>query len=185
VWLFFLGATQMFNADEFKGGFDKTIKALAKAESLTKDTLRDLSRSLLFATQQTEDIGYINKTIGVLTPMNRKTAIMFFKEFSGLNFDDDAGSFSKKNKKKYEEIAALATAQLDDPHFNMWTWAEKNLTIEPKAFELAKVTQFAKSALKKAKDAGLSETDVLKAFFGGGFTAESIVAIMEQMAEQK
>jgi len=54
--------------------------------------------------------------------------VLFFKEFSGFNYDEDeAHAFTKKNKKKYEEITAKALKALDDPHFNMWTW-QRNLS---------------------------------------------------------
>lgn len=174
----------MFNKDEFVSGFDKRVKALAKAESLTKDTLRDLSRELLQITQETEDIGYVNRVVAALTPMNHKTAVLFFKEFSGFNFSEDERAFSKKNKKHYDEICSVAVKQLDDPHFNMWTWAEKHLDVQPKVFKLEDVTKFAKNAIKKASDAGVSKADVLKAFIEGGIEADVLVALLDKATEQ-
>jgi len=174
----------MFNAEQFKNGFDKQVKALAKAEKLTRETLRDMSRDLLLMTQETEDIGYVNRTIAALSPMNAKTAVLFFKEFSGFNYDEDeAQAFTKKNKKKYEEITAKALKALDDPHFNMWTWAEKNVDVAKKPFKLEDITKFAERAVKKATEEGIAQADVLKAFFAGGFEVASLVAALEEMAK--
>lgn len=173
----------MFNRAEFEKTFDGRLKKLANAEKLTRETLRDLSRELLLVTQETEDIGYVNRVVCALTPVNRKVAILFFKEFSGFVWNDEEGKFSRKDKKKYDQIAAIATAQLVDPHFNLWTWAERNVEIEPKPFDLAKITTFAASAIKKAEGAGVSKADVMKAFIAGGFDADMLLAVMESMTK--
>jgi hypothetical protein len=173
----------MFNAEQFKAGFDKQVKALAKAEKLTKDTLRDMSRDLLLMVQETEDITYVNRVLAVLTPMNLKTAVLFFTEFSGFTYNVEEKIFGKKNKKKYEEIVAQALAKLEDPHFNMWTWAEKELDVGKKPFKLEDITKFAERAVKKAAEEGIDQADVLKAFFAGGFTPEALVAVMQAMEQ--
>lgn len=173
----------MFNRAEFESGFDSRLKKLSNAEKITKETLRDMSRELLYVTQETEDIGYINRVVAVLAPVNRKVAILFFKEFSGFMWSDDEGKFSRKDKKKYDQIAAIATQQLDDPHFNLWTWADRNVDIEVKPFDLAKVTTFAASAIKKAEKDGISKAELLKAFIAGGFDADMLLAVMESMTQ--
>jgi hypothetical protein len=172
----------MFNAEQFKTGFDKQVKALAKAEKLTRETLRDMSRDLLSMVQATEDITYVNRVVAVLTPMNQKTAVLFFREYSGFKYNEEEKVFGKKEK-KHEEITAKALAALDDPHFNMWTWAEKNLDVAKKPFKLEDITKFAERAVKKAAEEGIDQAAVLDAFFKGGFTPEAIVAVMSKMTE--
>lgn len=172
----------MFNQDTFKTGFDKQVKALAKAEKLTRETLRDMSRDLLSMVQATEDITYVNRVIDVLTPMNAKTAVLFFTEFTGFTYNVEEKTFGKKNKKKYEEIVAKTLAKLEDPHFNMWTWAEKELDVAKKPFKLEDITKFAERAVKKAAEEGIDQADVLKAFFDGGFTPEALLAVMTKLA---
>lgn len=169
----------MFDRTAFYASFDARIDALKNAEKITKDSLRDMSRDLLCITHETEDIGFVNRTIEVLTPMNRKTAILFFKEFSGFKWNDDEVKFVQKDKKNYDAAKAKAMAGIDDPHFNLWTWAEKNVSIEAKPFDLAKVTVFAKQALKKAQDQGIKQSDLLKAFFDGGFEPDALLVFME------
>lgn len=173
----------MFDRAAFESGFDGRLKKLANAEKITKETLRDMSRELLFITQESEDIGYVNRVVVVLAPVNKKVAILFFKEFSGFVWNEDEQKFSRKDKKKYEQIAAIATKQLEDPHFNMWTWADRELSIEAKPFDLAKVTTFAAQAIKKAERDGISKGDILKAFIAGGFDADMLLAVMESMTQ--
>ena len=172
----------MFDRTKFYSTFDARLATLAQAEKMTKDMVRDLSRDTLAITHEIQDIGFVNRFIDVLTPMNRKTAILFFKEFSGFKWDDTEIKFVQKDKKNYDKAQAKSVAALDDPHFNMWTWAEKNVTVEAKPFDLSKVTVFAKQALKKAEENGIKQSDLLKAFFAGGFEPDALVAFMEQMA---
>jgi hypothetical protein len=171
----------MFDRASFESGFNGRIKILAKAEKLTKEGLRDLSRELLSITQETEDIGYVNRTLEVLSPANRRVCILFFKEFSGFLFSDESNTFVKKDKKRYEAIKAKAMEFLDDPHNNVWTWQERNVDMEAKPFDLSKVTAFATNALKKAEKEGISQVDVLNAFFAAGFKPEALVALMDKM----
>lgn len=172
----------MFDRTAFYASFDARIDVLKQAEKITKDTLRDLSRDLLSITHETEDIGFVNRTLNVLTPMNRKTAILFFKEFSGFKWSEEEISFVAKDKKRWDDIVARGVREMEDPHFNLWTWAEKNVTIEAKPFDLAKVTVFAKQAIKKAQENGIKQSDLLKAFFDGGFDPESLLVFMDAMA---
>ncbi|KWH03715.1 hypothetical protein WT58_24085 [Burkholderia territorii] len=172
----------MFDRNAFTASFEATLTTLAGAEKITKDTLRTLSRDLLFITQESQDIGYINRTLEVLTPMNRKTAVLFFKEFSGFLFGEDTNKFYKKDKKRYEDIVAKATEFLADPHNNIWTWAERNVDVQVKPFDLSKVTAFAKQALNKAEKEGMSQVQVLEAFFAGGVTMDAVMALMDKIA---
>ena len=174
-----------FSVDQFRVQFDKDIKALGKAEKITKDLLRDMSRTTLEATQQTEDIQYINRLIKELTPVNRRTAVLFFKEHSGFKWEEEERQFGKKDKKRYDAIKAKAVEALEDPHFNIWSWAEKNVQIEAKPFEISKVTQFIKNALKKADEQGIPQKLVLRAVFDGGFDVESLALMLEEMTHKE
>lgn len=176
----------MFDRNAFTAGFEARVTALAGAEKLTKESLRDLSRDLLHATFETEDIGYVNRTIDVLTPINRKVAVMFFSEFCGFFYEaTELLRFTKKDKKRYTDVKEKALKALDDPHFNMWTWAERNIELAPKPFDLKKVTQFAENALKKAKKENIDQVKILEAFFAAGFEGAAIVAILEKLAEKQ
>lgn len=159
------------------------ITALGKAEKVTKELLRNLSRSVLEAVHVTEDVGYINNLLAVLTPINRKVAVLYFAEFSG--FRNDGSTFSKKDKAKYEEIKAKAITFLEDPMNNIWSWAEREVDIAQKEFDINMVTKTVERMTKKATDAGLSQADVLRAVFKAGFTPEALLAVMVEMDPAK
>lgn len=173
----------MFNRDAFYAAFEGKLNALATAEKITKETLRDLSRDLLHVLYETEDVSFINRTIAVLTPINKKVARLFFKEFSGFHYHNEEQIFTKKDKKAFGKIAEDTLALLnEDPHFNIWTWADKNIEVEAKPLDLKKITTFVTNALKKAEAEGISKADVFKAMMAGGFEANELIDILTAMA---
>lgn len=172
----------MFDKLNYDPKFNASLKALAKSEKVTRAELLDLSRSVLEAIHATQDIAYVNRVLDVLTPMNKRTAVLFFKEFSG--FQCDEGVFTRKDKKNYEKASAAAVAFLEDPLNNIWSWAERNVAIEPKKFALEDVTKWMERTIKKAGDEGVSQADVLRAIFKAGVDAEALAAIMGELAPQ-
>lgn len=171
-----------FNKNLFDLAFQQALESLANAERITKDTLRDLSRSVLEAHHETQDIGYINRLINVLTPINRKVSILYFKTFSGFNWDDGEAQFMRKDKKEYDKVKEKALEFLSDPHNNLWTWYAKEVKDpELKKLDLSKITQYFKGVLTKAANEGIQQADVLKAVFAAGVEGDTIVALMQQM----
>jgi hypothetical protein len=171
----------MFNREMFVTAFTASLDALAQSENVTKRELRALSRTVLEATHETGDIQFVNKLDAILTPVNRKVAILFFKEFTGFTWDDALKMFTKKSKKRYDECHKKYVEFMADPHNSIWSWAERNIEIEPKAFDLGKVTDYVKHALKKAKDNGVTEVQVMHAIIKAGVTADMVIAIMEDV----
>lgn len=172
-----------FDRNAFDKEFNTQVKDLAKAEKITKAILQALSRSVLEAIQVTEDVAYINQVVNALTPVNRKVAILYFSEFSG--FREEGGVFSKKDKAKYEEVKAKAIAFLEDPMNNIWSWAEREVDVGKKEFDINAVTKATERFIKQATDAGLNQADVLRAMFKAGFTSESLLAVMGEMYDIK
>jgi hypothetical protein len=170
-----------FNREFFVNAFNAAIEALAQSEQVTKRELRSLSRTVLEATHETGDIQYINKLIAILTPVHKKVAVVFFKHFSGFSYDDGLKTFTKKSKKRYDKAFLEYVAFMSDPLNNIWTWAERNIEIEQKDFDLSKVTVYMKTAMKKAKEQGKTNADVLKAVIAAGMTADDVIAIMEEV----
>lgn len=171
----------MFNKQLFDLAFQQALELLDGAERITKETLKDLSRTVLEAHHNTQDIGYVNRLVSVLTPMNKRTAILYFKAFTGFSFDQDTGLFGKKAKKNYDKALADSNEFLAEPHNNIWSWAERNVELEVKKLDLSKITVFIKGALKKAENEGLKQSDVLKAVFDAGVEVDSIIALMGEM----
>lgn len=141
------------------------IDTLANAERITKKVLAELSRDILEYIylpnedgKVSEDISPINRVLAVLTPMNKATAILFFKNFVSWKFDDVAFLFTKKNKKNFEDKLLAVELFLVNEDSNIWTWAANNVTIEPKAIDWTKrLTKDFAGALED----GLSFDDIL------------------------
>lgn len=170
-----------FNRELFVAAFTSSIESLAQSEHVTKRELMHLSRSVLEATHETGDIQFVNKLVAILTPVNKKVAIVFFRHFTGFSFDDKLMMFTKKSKKRYNESFAEYVLFMENPHNNIWTWAERNIEIEKKDFELNKVTEYVIQSMKKAQAQGLTQVDVMKAIIKAGITADTIIAIMGEV----
>jgi hypothetical protein len=181
---------KQFNASTFFFNFEIALRAIREAERITKDTLRSLSRELLmqihYESKLQGDIQPANRLLEVLSPMNRKTFVLFMQEFSGFNFDEETGLFGKKNKKEYDARCKLACESLDDPHFNLWTWAERNVKVEKKRFKLETLSKDVKRALEEEGEDGkplYSKADVVKTILEGGLSIDDLILIMQEMGE--
>lgn len=170
-----------FNKGQFEHSFAKALAAIAGAEKVTKEELRSLSRDILTAWHETGNVAYANKLLAVLSPMNKKTFIVFGKHFSGFTYDEVAGSFTKKSAKRYEKAHAECVEFLADPNNNIWSWAERHIEVKPKAFDVDAVKKYFTSALQKAQASGISEVEVLKAVLAGGVHVESLVQAFNEM----
>lgn len=156
------------------------IKAITKSENISKTLLAELSRDLLtyVVAEQSHDVDAINRTLAVLSPMNKQTAILFFKTFVPHAFDEETDTFGKLNGKKKEEMLALVNSNLENPDFNIWLWAVDNLKPIEK-----KPTDFIGN-IKKAISAGLtkgelSQHDIIKAALEAGLDLSALVTIMQ------
>lgn len=168
-----------FDKNAFDISFPKDLATLGKSEKVTKELLRDLSRNVLAVHHQTQDVSYMNKLIAVLTPVNRKVATLFFAEFSGFRQTD--GVFTKKDKAGYDKAAEAAIIFLDDPLNNIWTWAEREVAVEKKEFDIKQVTTAIENFNKKALKNGLTQADVLRAVLSAGFEVDTLLSIMQEM----
>ncbi len=173
-----------FNREKFELMFIASLDMLANAEAVTKRELRALSRSVLEAVHVTENIGYVNQLMAVLTPVNKKVARHYFTHFTGFHFDDGLDRYTKKNKGVYAQAKKLSEEFLAEPHNNIWTWADRNIEIEPKPFDADKVAQYIAGALKKASGCGKGHKDVVLAIMKGGITVDDLMAVLNMAADQ-
>lgn len=173
-----------FNSIAFIASFDKVLETLTQSEKVTKATLQVLSRDLLALLHTKNpkqgDIGYINRTIAVLTPVNRKVFIAFGRAFTGFITNADNTTFLKKSKKHYDDAAIKALEWLDDPMNNIWSWADREIDIVPKEFTLDAVKKQTENMLKKAEKNNISQADILGAMFEAGFTLDSLLIMLEK-----
>lgn len=177
-----------FDAVSFFNSFNITIKALAESERITKDALRSLSRECLmlvhYESNKQGDISPINQVLSVLTPMNRKTWVLFMQEFTGFHFDEKEQAFTRKDKRLYDDKCKAACDLLDDPHQNIWTWAERNIKVEKKAFKLETLGKDVKKALEAEDEEGnllYSKADILRTVLEGGITPDDLIDLLKAM----
>ena len=175
----------MFDKNQFDAAYKANIEKLASSEKVTKELLRSMSRDVLMAHHETGDVAYINGILAVLSPMNKKVCILFYKEFSGHLFNEDAGTFGKKDKKNYDEAHKKSFDWLEDPTFNVFSWAERNVEVERKPFTLGKFQQQMGSLVKKAEENKISHADIIRAMFANGIEIVEFMKVVEHMAEEQ
>lgn len=171
----------MFDKATFEKSFSAAIETLIASENVTKKELRTLSRTVLEAWHITGNVAYANRLLKALTPINKKAAIVFFKHFSGYSFDEALFEFTGKSKKRYDKAHALAMEFLADPHQNIWTWAERNIEVSPKAFDLKDFGKYITRSLEKAAGVGLTQADILKEVFKAGVNPECVIQVMDEL----
>ena len=146
---------------------NEKIETLAKSERITKAMLSELSRDLLFyvlgdgqEVEATNDIQPVNRCLSVLTPMNKKTASLYFVAHLPFKFNEDNSTFGGMMKPKQVEGMVKNTFEsLENLDFDIWLWAAANVKIEVKEIDwTAKLT----SDMTKAIEAGLTGDDILK-----------------------
>lgn len=174
-----------FNREAFDVSYKANIERLSASEKITKDLLRSMSREVLEAHHATGDVAYINGIIAVLSPMNKKVCVLFFKEFSGHLFSEDTKSFSKKDKKRYDDAKKKSFDQLEDPMFNVFSWADRHVEIEKKPFTIGKMQQQMGSLVKKAEENKISHADIIRALFANGVEVNEFLKVMEHIAEEQ
>lgn len=159
------------------------LEAIASAEKVTRVELAEISRELLIYVPETNDIEIVNRLLGVLTPMNRATAILYFAHFlpweQEKNNDGVFQRFGKKiqgDKKVARKLTTIAEF-LKDTSNNIWTWADKNIEIKKKDFA-ATITRAIKKALEgdeKSDTPPLSVEEVCR-------TVLSAVSVVDMLA---
>ena len=175
----------MFDKNQFDQSFHERVASLAASEKVSKELLRSLSRDVLEAHHATGDVAYINKLLGACSPINRKVCVLFFKEFSGHLYSEDTKAFGKKDKKRYDEAHKKSFDRLEDPNFNVFSWADIHVEIEKKPFTIGKMQQQMGSLVKKAEENKISHADIIRAMFANGIEIGEFMKVVEHMAEEQ
>lgn len=179
-----------FDKKVFDKEFNRRIGQLGKAEASVRAELNVLSRGVLEAVHATEQIGYVNQLLAVLTPVNRKAAVVFFKHFAGFHYDEVSRMFTKKSKKRYEQAHKNAMEFLQDPNNNMFSWAERHIEVEQKPFDQASFLKAQHKAfiraVQQARDNGIDQKELFAAMFKPeegkpGLDVNALVAVLEAM----
>ena len=175
----------MFDKNQFDAAYKANVEKLAASEKITKELLRSMSRDVLEAHHETGDVAYINGLLGVLTPINRKVCVLFYKEFSGHLFSEDTKLFGKKDKKRYDDARKKSFDRLEDPNFNVFSWSDMHVEIEKKPFTLGKLQQQMSSLVKKAEENKISHADIIRAMFANGIEIGEFMKVVQHMAEEQ
>lgn len=158
---------------------NEKIDTLEKQEKLTKALLAEVSREVLLYLIETGDVQPVNRVMGVLTPVNKKAAKLFFKaHVPYLHVTDEAGEFThfgKKDAKRAPEMLADLADKLEDPHFTIWTWADRNIEMEVKPYDVNKVVKAIEQGIKKAGKKATMEA-ILKA----GLTLDDFLELVKE-----
>ena len=158
------------------------IERLGNAERITKSLLAELSRDLLgyVMVDAMHDIAAVNRTINVLTPMNKKTAILFFSTFTSHKFNDTTQAFGGKDKKQHDDKLAACVAFLSDESNTIWTWAEENVKLEPKPKDyFGQLTKLIERALADEAE-GLQSVDIVNALLSAGIEQATIELVLAE-----
>lgn len=171
------------------------VSALRASERVTKQELSALSREALALMLESEDIRPINAVLGVaedgkaiLSPMNRKTAGLFFAHFCAFTKTEEGGllQFGKKKAKIWDKKAAEIESWLADDSNDIWSWAEANIEMEKKAPEYAgKITKAIQKALNDKDGYAISQVDVLKAVLEGGVSVDALIGLVQAISEEQ
>ena len=175
----------MFDKNQFDKQYQENVAKLAASEKITKELLRSMSRDVLAAHHETGDVAYINGLIAVLTPMNKKMSVLFFKEFSGHLYSEETNAFSKKDKKRYDDAKKKSFDRLEDPNFNVFSWADMHVEVEKKPFTIGKMQQQMGSLIKKAEENKISHADVIRALLANGIEVAEFMKVVHHMAEEQ
>lgn len=170
-----------FDRQAFNVKFDELVLSLHDAEKITKPALATLSRMVLEQIHFDGDIQPVNRLLNVLTPMNRKVAVLFFQAFTGFLYTEKTQSFGKKDKNLYAQKFAAYEKETEEESFNIWTWAEREIVIDSKPFDVSKITSTVASLLKKADKNNISKLDFIKAIMDGGVSTDELIGALQAL----
>lgn len=179
-----------FDKKVFEKNFGASLGAINKAEKSVREILNPLSRQVLEAVLETEQIGYVNQLIEQLTPVNRNAAVEFYRHFLGWSYDETSKRFTTKSKKRHAAAIPLAREFLNDPLNNLFTWATRQKLGRAETEFVAvdfinrKSKAFAKD-LQTARDHGISQKEMFTALFKGvnALDVDALVAVLAEMGE--
>lgn len=177
---------------KLKETIDARIESVTKSERVTKAELSALSREILQyvltgkgRTVATYDVQVVNRLLGVLTPMNQRTAVLYFSHFLPFAFDENDLKFGKLQQKKKDKFIVQAREWLEDDDNDIWLWAARNVKVEKKPIDWSKrISSDIQKALNAEGDDSLTPKEVMVAVLAGGIQADDLTAMLELIIEE-
>lgn len=168
------------------------IEEVAAAEKITRKTLAALSRDMLLYVPDSQDIEAVNRLLGVLTPMNRRVAILYFDSFLPWEQEKDAdGNFTRFGKKTKgdKKLAAAAKKIVDwlaDESNNIWTWSDQNIELKQKDFVglLTRAIQKALDGDEKTDTPALTQAQVVATIISAGVDIDTMLEGVETKMQE-
>lgn len=171
---------------------DARIDALSKAEGTVFSELGLASRELLIYVPVTNDIGMVNRLLKVLSPSNKRVAILYFREFLPWNWDDKAVMFTGKTHGETKQAKKMTAIDqwLSDETNNIWVWADRNVEVKQRnANYFNQIGNLVERALtdngknSDGTERKIGAKDVFYAVIQGGVSLDDMLAIAAE-AEQ-
>lgn len=170
------------------------LEAIASSEKITRTELASISRELLMYVPESKDIDIVNRLLGVLTLMNRKTAILFFTYFLPWTAEKDTDKVFQRFGKMLEGERKIAKRMtriaefLNDENNTIWMWAERNVNVEVKQkdFEGLIVRNINKALEgdERTKTEPFTPAQVMQAIMKSSLTLQDMIDALEaQQAE--
>ena len=160
------------------------IDNIRASEKITKVELSAISRELLFYVPESKDIDAVNRLLNVLTPMNYRTAQLFFANFLPWVWDEKNNRFAAMSKGDKAVTAKLANIKefLEEPHNDIWLWAERNIKLETKKTPFdERIQALVGKALKGEKGVDpIGKREIIMAVMAGGVSAGDLINMMEE-----
>lgn len=172
------------DTNKTKQRLNNIVNSLIKSERVTKKQLADFSRDYIPYVYETKDIGMVNRLLNGLTPMNKNVSCFYFPHFIGWVFDKETKQFKGKDKDKiYTAKKTKSEEFLKVEANNIWTWAEKNVSVEKKPTDYAKnLTNTLKRGIKETGDNGLNTGKIVKALMDADVNLKDLMKAVDLMA---
>lgn len=175
------------------------IFELANAERITKKLLGSLSRSLLEYYHSVGNVDLINNLLGVddkdrfiLTPMNWRLAVQYFRAFipHASNWDElkdvvqkggkrEPFVFGKKSGNRAKKLGDSLEKWLAVDTNNIWVFSDSVEVIAKPVDYAGQITKAIEKAMDEDKG-GLGEMEVFTAIFAAdGMSVQALIAAME------
>lgn len=179
----------MTNLNNRQAHINGLIDEVAASEKITKVKLALISRDILSYVMDSDDIASVNRLIGVLTPVNKRVAILYFQAMLPWDVERNTEGafqrFGKKTKadKKIKKAQETIDAFLSDPENDIWLWASTNVEVEPKKKDFSGMIQrIVKQALVGDEKSGTDALDpmaIIAAVFAGGVNLDDVLLAVE------
>lgn len=176
----------------------QNLIALGEAERTTKDLVSMCAVDVVAYLHEHGQAQLLNSMLLALSPANLKAVTKFFNTFSGFQYDKEEKAFTKKKKSEHDKDGnvkndAYANARIAFNEFveaggSFWVWWRSQDEASPNKGEkakldLAKLTTQVKTAMKKAKEEGVSNLAVFNAVISDVFTPEDVIAFLGMAAK--